>query len=394
MTDNSTLRFQPWLIMLGCVVALGPLAIDMYLPAFPAIEQGFGRGAQLTLSSFFIGLVLGQLFYGPISDRIGRRRPILFGLAVYSLASFSCIFASSLNELTAMRFLQALGACGGMVLSRAIVRDRCEIKAAAQAQSQLLLVMGLAPILAPAAGGALLLRFDWQAIFIAQAIAGSIALVWAWFSLRESHHPQHRTATLSFRGVMRTYGELVRERRFMGFTLSSGLVMTGMFAYIAGSPSVLISLKGLSPQHYSLAFGMNAAGFITASQINARLLRHFETTRILNHALWFPMLASVTMIICETSGHLPLAVLMALLFIFIGSLGFIAPNAGAAALATQGQRAGTAASLQGSLQFLLATLVSAWLAGWHRSDAIPLATVMSLCGCGAFIANRWMLKRH
>ena len=387
-------RSNHWLILLGFLVALGPLAIDMYLPAFPAIEQQFGHGAQITLSGFFIGLVLGQLFYGPISDRIGRRRPVLFGITLYILGSLACVFASSLQELTALRFIQALGACAGMVLSRAIVRDRCDARAAAQAQSKLLLVMGLAPILAPSLGGLLLIRFSWHAIFLVQAIAGLIVLVWAWRSLDETHATTQRSPELSVTSVLKTFGELLRERRFMGFTLSSGLVMTGMFGYIAGSPHVMISLKGLSPQHYALVFSTNAAGFIATSQINARLLRRHDMTWLLNRALWVPMICSGLMLVAELTGLLSLPLLLALIFTFMASLGFIAPNAGAAALATQGQRAGAAASLQGSLQFLLATLVSALLAGWHRPDAMPLVSVMAVCGAGAFMANRWMLRKH
>lgn len=394
MPASATLpRSNHWLILLGFLVALGPLAIDMYLPAFPSIEQQFGHGAQITLSGFFVGLVLGQLFYGPVSDRIGRRRPVLLGISIYIVASFACVFADSLQELTALRFLQALGACAGMVLSRAIVRDRCDARAAAQAQSRLLLVMGLAPILAPAAGGLLLVKFDWHAIFMVQAVAGLVVLAWAWRALDETHPASNRSQELSFRSVMSTFGELLRERRFMGFTLSSGLVMTGMFAYIAGSPQVMITLKGLSPQHYALVFGANAAGFIATSQINARLLHRHEMTQLLNRALWVPMFAGILLLAAELAQLLSLPLLLGLLFVFIASLGFIAPNAGAAALATQGQRAGAAASLQGSLQFLLATLVSALLAIWQRDDAIPLACVMALCGVGSFVANRWMIKK-
>ncbi|MDO8331222.1 MAG: multidrug effflux MFS transporter [Fluviicoccus sp.] len=381
-----------WLLLLGAIVALGPLAIDMYLPAFPAIEQQFGPGAQLTLSGFFIGLVLGQLFYGPISDRIGRRKPLLFGLAVYTLTSFACIFAGSLIELTALRFLQALGACAGMVLSRAVVRDRCDAKSAAQAQSKLILVMGLAPILAPSLGGLLLEVADWHAIFAVQAAAGLLFLLWAWRSLTESHGEAHRSEKLSVMQVLKTFGALLKERRFMGYTLSSGLAFTGMFAYIAGSPQVLITLKGLSPGHYGIAFGLNAAGFIAASQINARLLRRVDMNFLLQRAIWLPGLVTLSLLGLELSGMLNLPLLLLGFFLYLASLGFISPNAGAAALATQPQhRVGAASSLMGSLQFLMATLVSAWLALWQRPDALPLMVVMGVCGCGAFIWHRLLL---
>ena len=382
-----------WLLLLGAIVALGPLAIDMYLPAFPAIERQFGAGAQFTLSGFFIGLVLGQLFYGPISDRVGRRTPLLVGLAVYALASLACVFAESLLQLTALRFLQALGACAGMVLSRAVVRDRCSPTEAAQAQSRLILVMGLAPILAPSLGGLLLKTADWRSIFLVQAAAGVLLLVWAMRALEESHGHEHRSDELSVRQVLQTFRALAGERRFMGYTLSSGLAFTGMFAYIAGSPNVLIQLKGLDPASYGLVFGANAGGFIAASQVNARLVRRTDMNFLLRRAIVLPGMVTVSLLIAELSGHLSLPMLLGGFFLYLTSLGFISPNAGALALASQPQRrVGAAASLMGSLQFALATAVSAWLAVWQRPDAIPLMTVMSVCGVGALTLHRALLR--
>lgn len=382
-----------WLLLLGAIVALGPLAIDMYLPAFPAIEQQFGAGAQFTLSGFFIGLVLGQLFYGPISDRIGRRKPLLFGLGVYAVASLACVFAGGLAQLTALRFLQALGSCAGMVLSRAVVRDRCSPREAAQAQSRLILVMGLAPILAPSLGGLILSVADWHAIFAVQAGAAVLLLLWAWRGLEESHHPEHRSAELSVRRVLGTFRDLLRDRAFLGYTLSSGMAFTGMFAYIAGSPTVLIQLKGLDPQTYAVLFGANAAGFIAASQVNARLVRHLDMNRILRTAIALPGAVTLCLLAAEAAGLLSLPLLLTGFFLYLTSLGFISPNAGALSLAAQPQhRVGAASSLMGSLQFLMATAVSAWLAVWQRPDALQLMTVMSVCGAGAWLWHRLLLR--
>ena len=382
-----------WLLLLGSIVALGPLAIDMYLPAFPAIEQQFGAGAQFTLSGFFIGLVLGQLFYGPISDRIGRRKPLLFGLGVYAVASLACVLAGGLAQLTALRFLQALGSCAGMVLSRAVVRDRCGPKEAAQAQSRLILVMGLAPILAPSLGGLILAVADWHAIFAVQAGAAVLLLLWAWRGLEESHHDEHRSPELSVRRVLGTFRDLLRDRVFMGYTLSSGMAFTGMFAYIAGSPTVLIQLKGLDPQTYAILFGANAAGFIAASQVNARLVRHVDMNRLLRAAIALPGGVTLCLLAAEGMGILSLPLLLAGLFLYLTSLGFISPNAGALSLAAQPQhRVGAASSLMGSLQFSMATAVSAWLALWQRPDALPLLTVMSVCGVGALLWHRTLLR--
>ncbi|CBL43794.1 Drug resistance transporter Bcr/CflA subfamily precursor [gamma proteobacterium HdN1] len=381
-----------WLLLLGCLIALGPLAIDMYLPAFPAIEAELGSGAQLTLSGFFAGLVIGQLVYGPISDRVGRRRPILVGTVIYTLASLASTQVTSLEALAALRFLQALGACAGMVLTRAIVRDCCKVRAAAQAQSRLMLVMGLAPILAPTLGGWLLQHAEWRAIFMAQGIAGALIGLACLFSLNESLPPEKRHHTLSIPQITHNFGALLRHRYYMGCTLSSGLTLTGMFAYIAGSPAVLITQYGLSPQEFAVFFGVNAAGFIVTSQVNAWLLKRHHMLPILNRSLWVPMLASLAALTANHYQALSFPLFAVLLFMFIASLGFIVPNASAMGLDTQKQQVGAAASLQGALQFLLAAVAATLLSQWQTHDALPLTLVMSVASVSAFLANRWMLS--
>ncbi|NNM50713.1 MAG: multidrug effflux MFS transporter [Pseudomonadales bacterium] len=376
-------------------MALGPLAIDMYLPAFPAIETQLGHGAQLTLSGFFLGLVIGQLIYGPVSDHVGRRAPLLFGVGVYVLASLACSFSTSMHQLIALRFMQALGACSCMVISRAIVRDRCHARAAAQAQSRLMLVMGAAPILAPSLGSFLLRHFSWQGIFILQALAASLALFAAWWALEETHPLAKRQHTPNWHEVPSVFLALLRERRFMGFALSSTLVMAGMFAYITGSPYLLMQVLGVSPQHYALIFSTNAGAFILSSQLNAYWLRRYDMTVLLNRAIHLPVLTGIAMIVITWAGNHSLYGLLGLLFLYMGSLGFIVPNAVAAALATQGsQRAGTAASLMGAMQFGLATLVSSVMASWHRQDAIPVVCMMGLCALLAWGTNCWLLRPH
>lgn len=384
-----------WLILLGALVALGPLAIDMYLPAFPAIEAQMGRGAPLTLSGFFMGLVVGQLIYGPVSDHLGRRAPLLFGVGVYLLASLACSFSTSMHQLIALRFIQALGACSCMVISRAIVRDRCHARAAAQAQSRLMLVMGAAPILAPSLGSYLLHHFNWPGIFILQALAATMALIAAWWGLEETHPLASRQHTPDWHEVPAVFLALLRERRFMGFALSSTLVMAGMFAYITGSPYLLMQVLGVSPQHYALIFSTNAGAFILSSQLNAYWLRQYDMTYLLNRAIHIPVLTALAMLLMTWSGYQSLYGLLTLLFIYMGSLGCIVPNAVAAALATQGsQRAGTAAALMGALQFALATLVSSSMASWHRQDAFPVVSTMELCALLAWLINRWLLRPH
>jgi len=387
-------RFIPgWLILLGALTALGPMSIDMYLPALPAIEQDLAAPAGavgLTLAAFFIGMALGQLFYGPISDRFGRKPPLYFGLALYILASLACATANTITELIALRFLQALGGCAGPVLARAIVRDRCSARESARAFSMLTLVMGLAPILAPVLGGWLLMVMGWRWLFAALLAFGATCLLCLHGWLTETHPPRPQEP-LALGSVLRGYGRLAINPTFLGYTLSGGLVMAGMFAYITGSPYVFIELQQLSPQQYSMVFGANALTFIVASQINAQMLKRFDLTMILRRALWVPPLACAALLLLSLSAGASWWMLWICIMLYMLALGFISPNSVAAALATHGQQAGMASALMGSLQFALATLAGAAVGLWHDGSSLPMAAVMTICGVGAWLAHRLLV---
>lgn len=388
---NSRLSL-PWLILLGALTAIGPLSIDMYLPAFPAMERDMRAVAgamEYTLSSFFIGMALGQLFYGPVSDRFGRRRPLLAGLAVYTLASLGCAYAGNAAMLAGLRILEALGGCAGLVISRAVVRDRCGARDSARAFSLLILVMGLAPILAPLAGGAIAAWLGWREIFLLLAVYGFLAWLAVYRGLPETHDTRHEPP-LRLARVLGDYGRLLMSRSFIGYTLAGGLAFAGMFAYIAGSPFVLIQLYGIPAEHFGWVFGANALGFVAASQINARLLQFRSLTWLLHHAIWLPAFAGLTLALASLLGWLALPLAMAGFFLYVSSLGFIGPNATAAALATHGQQAGTASALMGALQFGIATLAGATVGFWHDGTARPLMLVMAVCGAGAWLAHRWL----
>lgn len=384
-------RIAGWIVLMGALTAIGPLSIDMYLPGFPAIAQEFaatGR-VELTLASFFTGLALGQLFYGPISDRLGRKPPLYAGLALYVAGSLGAATAGSIEALVAWRFLQGLGGCAGMVIARAVVRDRCTPAEAAQAFSLLMLVMGLAPILAPLAGGYLLLLGGWRLLFLVLAGFGAACLALVWRGLGESlRQPLPRLETGR---VLRTYGELLRDAHFRGHVLASGLAFSGMFAYIAGSPFVIMQLFGLDARAYGWVFGGNALGLIAASQVNARLLRRgdIDMRHLLRRGLATAALAGVTLLALALAGWLPLPALLAGLFLYIASLGFISPNAGASALAGHGHQAGTASALMGALQFLLATAAGIAMGLWHDGSALPLVAALALCGS----AGWWLHAR-
>lgn len=381
-----------WIVLMGALTAIGPLSIDMYLPAFPAIAQDFdatGR-VELTLASFFTGLALGQLFYGPLSDRFGRKPPLYAGLALYVLASAGAALAGNLGALVAWRFLQGLGGCAGMVIARAVVRDRCAPAEAAQAFSMLMLVMGIAPILAPLLGSLVITVAGWRALFLALAAFGALCLLLVWRRLGESI--PRRLPRLEAGRVLGAYAGLLRDGHFLRHVLASGLAFSGMFAYIAGSPFVLMQLHGLGARTYGWVFGANALGLIAASQLNARLLRQGrqDMGTLLRRGLLAVALAGGALAALALLDALPLPALLAGLFCYITSLGFISPNASASALAGHGHQAGTASALMGALQFLLATAAGATMSLWHDGTVVPLACVLALCGSGAW----WLLGRR
>ena len=287
-----------WLILLGALTAVGSLSVDMYLPSFPAIVSTLHTDAgavQRTLSMFFIGLALGQLVYGPLSDRFGRKPPLLFGMALYTAASLACLFAPNIYALQWGRLLQALGGCAGIIIPRATIRDRCDALSAARAFSLVMLVMGAAPILAPQLGSWVLVWFSWRAIFAVLALFGAVCLIAIIFGMEETVD-RTRAPRLNFHSIFRNYYELLRDRQFLLFSLCGGFGSAAMFAYIAGSPFVLMQLYGISAHYYGWVFGANAVGLVVGSQINARLLAHHSPRKILACAVFIPLLAGAVLL--------------------------------------------------------------------------------------------------
>jgi len=393
----SKSEYRPgWFIMLGSLTAIGPLSIDMYLPSFPGIAASLhaNSGAvQFTLAAFFIGLALGQAIYGPLADRFGRKPPLYFGLALYTVASIVCMLAPNIETLTAGRFVQALGGCAGMVIPRAIVRDHFSAQGSARAFSLLMLVMGLAPILAPILGSWILLIGNWRMLFGILACFGLICLVNIHFNLKESFQPSTQRS-LNPLNILREYLSLLRDRHFSRYVLASGFANAGMFAYIAGSPFVLIEYYHLSPSAYAWIFGANAFGLIAASQINARLLKSHSVAELLRFSLWAPPVCGIILFGIALTGFGGLPVFLLALFGFIACGGFIGPNAGACALADQGQRAGMASALMGSLQFAIATLVSSAISLIPSHNALAMSGIMALCGITSFSIYHLLAPRQ
>ncbi len=374
------------LLILGALTAFGPLAIDFYLPAFPAMARDFSTDVehvQHSLAVYFLGLALGQLLYGPLADRFGRRRPLLVGVALFALASLGCAFAASLDQLIALRLLQALGGCAGTVIARAVVRDLCDPLETARTFSRLMLVMGLAPILAPTAGGLLLEVAGWQAIFVVLGLFAVICWLAVYFGLPESLPVEARAVDMS--RAVRSYLGLLRDAQFMGQTLTGGLAMAAMFAYIAGSPFVFIELYGVSAEHYGWVFGSNALGFIAVSQFNTRLLlRHGPAYWVPRTAALYAGLALVLLLVALAQPA-SLWVLWLPLFCAIATLGALLPNASSCAMAGQGARAGSAAALMGSLQFAIAALAAAAVSWLHDGTVRPMVAVMFVSALAAML---------
>ena len=380
MSPSDQHRRMELVILLGAVTAFAPVSIDMYLPALPILGAEFGASpghVQLSVASFFLGLAVGQGFYGPLSDRFGRTRPLYAGLLLFVLASIGCALTPSMDFLIVMRFFQALGACSGQVISRAIVRDLFEPREAVQVFSLLVLVMGVSPVLAPLVGGQILQWFPWRSIFWVIATLGAAGLAGSLLRLHDTHKGERKT--LAIGNVLRTYIDLACDRSFLGYVLTGGMAMAGMFAYIVGSPYVFIEHFHVTTAHFGYFFGINALGLVLAAQVNARLVRHFSSDAIIRKVLAVQLVSGLILFAGAWTGFLQLYGIAALLFIYVSSVGCLFPNITAMAMAPQGARAGSASALIGVIQFGLAAASASLIGAANSGAAIPVATLIGAC---------------
>lgn len=383
-----------WLVfLLGALTAFDPLTIDMYLPAFGDIARDLRTtpaNLELSVSTFFVGMALGQLVYGPLADRFGRKRPLLAGMVLYLLATLGCATASSIEMFLVFRFVQALGGCAGMVVSRAVIRDLFQPKEVAIFLSNMALVMGLAPILAPSIGGVLAHTLGWRAIFFTLAAANVICLAAIVRYLPETLTA--RNGGLRPTQVLAVFRELLSKRSFLGHLLPDTAIRAGMFAYIAGSPFVFIELLDIPATRYGLVFGINAAGLIGASQLNRLLLRRFSPETILRWSVRVAALAA-TVVVLAAWLHPSRLTLLPAIFVFLATLNFIGPNALAQAMADEGHRAGSASALYGSAQWSLAFFASLLVSRLHDGTAMPMALTMFAAGAISLVSYQFLLGR-
>jgi len=391
MSSHTLGRTLPgWLYLMGALTAIGPISIDMYLPAFPAIAAGLQVPAgdvERTLAAYLIGLAVSQLGYGPLADRYGRKPPLYAALGLYIVASLGCALASDVDALAAWRALQAIGGAAGIVIPRAVIRDHYDTQDAARALSMLMLIMGVAPILAPLVGGQLLEITGWRSLFGLMAACGAALLAAVALTMTESLPPEKKVP-LSARHIGRNYLALLRHRRFLAYALAGGLGMAGMFSYIVGSPRVFIEYYGVPPQYYGLLFGLNAVGLIGGSQVSARLLRRLPPGRLLRVSQRFLAGAGLAALALTLAGAMNLALLMACIFIYMASQGFVNPNAAALALSEQDGRLGVASAFMGTLQMSCGAATGLAISAWQADGPLPLVAVLAGCACLSWLAGR------
>lgn len=386
MTSSEYRRLA---VILGALTAIGPLAIDMYLPALPTIAREFradSAAVQVSLAVYFAGIAVGQAFYGPLSDAVGRKPALYFGLIVFVIASIGCAWAGSVRALVAFRFLQALGGCAPVVVPRAVVRDYFDQVESIRMLSVLMLVFGLGPILAPLIGGQLLVNFGWRSVFWLLAGYAIVWLIVVIAFLPESQPVAKRRAQ-PIRVVLAVYARLLRDRTYIGHVLSGALIFAGLLAYISGSPFVFIELFHVPPERYGLFFGVNALGIVTASQLNRWLATRVEARRIVGVMLSVAMIASLILLFDAYSGLGGFAGILVPLFCYIACHGFVLPNTTALAMAPHGQVAGSASALLGTIQFVLGSITGALVGALANGTAVPLAAVIAGCGVAAFITH-------
>ncbi|MCK9857901.1 multidrug effflux MFS transporter [Paenibacillus sp. ATY16] len=381
-------------LLLGSLSAFAPLSIDMYLPALPELADDFGAGtsmSQLSLTACLLGISLGQLFIGPISDVRGRRKPLLIGLIVYIAASILCVAAPSIETFVLLRFVQGFGGAAGIVISRAVVRDLFEGAGMTRFFSMLMLVNGVAPIAAPIAGGQILKWTEWRGVFIVLTVIGAVMFAAVWFGMKESLQERNRSQG-GVRNMLAKFRRLLTDRVFMGYALTQGFVVAGMFAYISGSPFVIQNLFGVSPQGYSLCFAINGLGIIAASQIAGRLAGKVSAPKLLVAGLSLAFAGGLALLMSIIAGWGLFAVLVPLFFV-VASVGIVQTASFSLAMQNQQQAAGSASALLGLLSFVFGACMAPLVGLGGSKAALPMGMVIAAAETAAVLSYALLVRR-
>ncbi|MEO6837496.1 MAG: multidrug effflux MFS transporter [Ginsengibacter sp.] len=384
---------------LGLLSAMGAFSIDMYLPGFPEIAKDLHTTiAHITLSitSFFIGISLGQMIYGPLLDKYGRKKPLYVGLVVYLLASIACAYAPTANALIGIRFLQALGSCAGMVASRALVRDIFPVQENAKIFSLLMLVLALSPIVAPTLGGYMSSMFGWQSIFFVLASIAALTLLLVYFKLPVGRKPETSLSLLP-RPIINGFLEVSKVPQFYTYAFAGAIASSGLYAYVAGSPFVFMEIYHVSEKQYGWIFAFIAMGLITASQVNTLLLRKYSSEQIIRATLFFQCLAGMSLVLGAWFHLLGLFSTIFLIWIFLSTQGFAFPNSSALCLAPFSKNAGTASALMGAIQLGIGALSTALVSIFANGTEMPMVAVMCICALSSFVVllvGRKIIANH
>lgn len=368
------------IVILGCIASLGPFTIDMYLPAFPKIADTFNETKQhisYTLTSYFLGISLGQLMYGPLLEKFGRKKPLVVGLAIYVLASLIIAFSVNLEMMMALRFMQAMGASVGMVAGKSMVRDRFETVEVARILSSILLVMGVAPIIAPTLGGFLIQHFGWQSIFIFLFVLGAMVLGSVVFFLQETRG-YDETVILRLKPITQSYLKTLQDTNFFRYTLASSFALGILFSYIPTAPFVFMDIYKVSESVFGILFGLNAGGFILGSQINRFLLKKVEIRHLTNFIVLLMAILSVFSLILVSFVEISLVLFCILTFSILFLLGFVNPNATALSLDKFKSNIGIANALNGSLRMAMGAIISALIGYCYNGTMIPMFSFVAV----------------
>lgn len=388
-----------WILILGLLTAIGPLSTDMYLPAFPPIARDLHTAVaqvSLSLSSFFIGISFGQLLYGPILDRYGRKKPIYFGMAVYIISTSLCAFIHSVDMLIILRLFQAIGGCAGMVASRAMVRDLFPVKESAKIFSLLVLVIGVSPILAPTIGGFLSEGIGWRYIFIVLSVIAACVFAALYFFVPESRKPD-KSFSLHPKQIMISYWKVMKEPQFYTYAITGSLAAAGLYAYISGSPFVFMEHFHVGQKLYGMIFAIIACGLIISSQLNSVLLKTYKSQQIIRVALFCQSTIGLILVTGSYLGWIEMKGTVVLILLFLSSQGFTFPNSSALSLAPFAKTAGSASALMGGIQMGVGALTSAIVSWLANGTVLPMTGVMAACALSAFtvlLIGRGMIKKN
>lgn len=382
------------ILILGMLSAIGPFSIDMYLPGFPAIANDLHTTVgkvSLSLSSFFIGIAFGQLLYGPLLDRFGRKKPLYIGLSLYLIASIGCALSTSVNALIILRLFQAIGGCAGMVAARAMVRDLFPVNENAKIFSMLMLVIGVSPIIAPTLGGYVTAAFGWHYIFIILTIMSAFILAAVHFTLPESRRPD-LTKSLLPAPILKGFLAVFKNAQFYTYAFTGAISAAGLYAYISGSPHVFMELYHVSEKQYGWIFAGIAMGLIICSQLNSLLLKNYKSEQIIPVALLCQSLAGGALFFGTLFHLLGLYSTIFFILIFLSCQGFTFPNSSALSMAPFSRNAGTASALMGFIQLAIGAVTSAIVSLLTNSTALPMTGVMAACATTSFIVVLWGRK--